>query len=1205
MNGIVALLRLGAVLTMLGACTPLELPDPIIEHVVQPFAYRGEETGIRIHGQHFLPEIEISARSGEAGANPEFTGWLTPESLGASLPITVQAINDEILEAVIPPLPIEARPGTYALTVRGPTGREATFEGFEITGTRVAELDLTFKAEAFRLDQETSFLLELLDESAETVAAPAMVLVWGNDLGGVLTFPDLPIWDQACTGPADPSTTPRRYLLAMEGGSEEVVFQSNVPGLSYLSAAMCEPSEVQNPDRGTAEIAPGDSRRVSLSLAGFERGETLQVGEDINLRPQLEDELGRPVFEELTVQFELACYASGENVREVLWRQENVPLGRNPQPPLGPFQLTKPCLSADGTGAARFEVVIPEIAVDYPDFDVRAGPRVRLDLALQETTLRAGEPFEAEVIARDAFDNPAIAKLPRLDVRASTVAPDGTDGLIEDSRAASDEGFVFFLRATVAGTNVTFTAAEPGNAVPPGEVSGVTVLPSEAIESVDVLVPAEAAAGTPVEVFVQPRDPYGNAINASNPARPVELQGPAPVDNCIPGGFPSGAARFVCTFLDAEASLVLRATIDGVQGTSAPFDVVNGPLAVVEIVAEGPVRAGEDLQVAVAGFDALGNPYATQTDPDLMLTASRGSWSVPVVTLDGSGAATVQGFLTKAGEAVLTAEQQGVELGRSTPIAVTPGPTASFRARLLAPWAYVDQPEDVRVEATDAFGNRTTWWGTVGLTSRNTASPDATATLVNGVGATPFTWAEVPLLHDVLDVTGAPWSGSTGDIVVSQLCADGPTVAVEFAGHEQAIACSDTSGTATITADMSGSAAGAKPLAGYAVSVAGSSASSATAPTIDVELPHGRHDLEVLVVDEAGCASTRLTEAWVGPDDGTPVGPIALTSDLSTLEESGSSATIEVADVVNCLRGAADGEEIRLRTTAGELSGLTATGEGLALTLGPDGAGSATLETFGRLAPGSVEIVAWVPSGTAGGQLTLPLVGDSVPPTVIRQLPSGDLQALVSEITLEFSEPLLVSAIDTGSFSISGPHPATIGSITASDDDRQIHVGLAAPVDGALGVWTLTAHQSDIEDLDGNALAGDWGSAGVDYVGALGGVGGVVDGVTCTDIAPGAFRPDGDDGAGSDDDEVTLSVRSNSAPAWWVLEVRDPEGALVLQDWRVPDGAIDTVRWDGRGFDGIIVANGAYDLTVRPEDGLGNAGGACTDTVTVANRTAP
>jgi hypothetical protein len=292
---------------------------------------------------------------------------------------------------------------------------------------------------------------------------------------------------------------------------------------------------------------------------------------------------------------------------------------------------------------------------------------------------------------------------------------------------------------------------------------------------------------------------------------------------------------------------------------------------------------------------------------------------------------------------------------------------------------------------------------------------------------------------------------------------------------------------------------------------------------------------------------------------------------------------------------------VRLRTTHGALAGVSATGDGLALALDLNGDGLVGLQTSGGLESDLVEVHAWVPSGSAAGLLTLPLVGDNVRPTVVAQSPSGLDLSVTSTVQLTFSEPLLLGTVVPGNFSVTGPGVTSIASATLLPGDQVVELLLTTPVDGAAGAWTVTA-TSAVRDQAGNLLAGDWGGVAADYVGAFGDVGGLVDPLTCPTILPAGllFRPDGDDGIDDEADELLVEVDSAQAPAWWVVEVFDGP-TLVRQDYLVPGGPVDVVGWDGRDRLGGIVDNGSWELHIRPEDGLGNRGAGCDIDVTVDN----
>ena len=83
-------------------------------------------------------------------------------------------------------------------------------------------------------------------------------------------------------------------------------------------------------------------------------------------------------------------------------------------------------------------------------------------------------------------------------------------------------------------------------------------------------------------------------------------------------------------------------------------------------------------------------------------------------------------------------------------------------------------------------------------------------------------------------------------------------------------------------------------------------------------------------------------------------------------------------------------------------------------------------------------------------------------------------------------------------------------------------------------------------------------------------------------------------GLGPDADTVSLSVLAEDTAAWWQLEVFSDESELLLLEHLAAGTDADTLTWDGRGGDGLIVDNGDYLLKVVALDDAWNAGAACS-----------
>ena len=74
---------------------------------------------------------------------------------------------------------------------------------------------------------------------------------------------------------------------------------------------------------------------------------------------------------------------------------------------------------------------------------------------------------------------------------------------------------------------------------------------------------------------------------------------------------------------------------------------------------------------------------------------------------------------------------------------------------------------------------------------------------------------------------------------------------------------------------------------------------------------------------------------------------------------------------------------------------------------------------------------------------------------------------------------------------------------------------------------------------------------------------------------------------------VTTEASAMSAPVWWYVEIQDDSGGEVRTDWVAATAATETILWDARGADGVVVENGDYDLRVRAMDANLNQGLVC------------
>jgi hypothetical protein len=163
-----------------------------------------------------------------------------------------------------------------------------------------------------------------------------------------------------------------------------------------------------------------------------------------------------------------------------------------------------------------------------------------------------------------------------------------------------------------------------------------------------------------------------------------------------------------------------------------------------------------------------------------------------------------------------------------------------------------------------------------------------------------------------------------------------------------------------------------------------------------------------------------------------------------------------------------------------------------------------------------------------------------------------------------------------------------------------VQVTFDESVDAGAGTWGLQV-RSDIRDVAGNRLDGAWVGVPSDYFGVFGDAPSAATPVDSCEPSVYLFRPDGDDGAGAEADQVTLTMTTGAAPAQWIVSVWDGGGQRVLQERVWGTGSVGTFEWDGRDQSERVVSNGNYAIEVDADDGSGNRGGACTTVVSVDN----
>ncbi|MEQ1568251.1 MAG: hypothetical protein ABMA64_21610 [Myxococcota bacterium] len=1151
-------------------CRGPDLPAPVVDRVDPGFAYNGDDEVVSIVGRQFYPQVAVDARQGEADVDPAFRAWLLGPKGGIELArelVGVGIVDDQHLTATVEAgLPV----GTYDLEVEGPTGgRGRAVDVFAVTDQQAVRLLLEADQFEYSVPDPAEITLSLADREEDPVYERFEVEITATRPdGGALTL--------LAGSLSEPQTTTDGRLRGFVDGVATFVVDTTVTGDVDLRVEPLDPYADVLGDSLELSFVPGQNVRVDIRLDRTEDLPSYAAGELITAVAELVDQFGNPVPAPAALLLQTVC-SGGASTVEI-----NGPT---------PLEIV-PRFVTDASCPEDHIVTANGWPGESDPFVVVAGPPHHFYVIASPQELQAGDLLTALVDPRDLYNNHAV-----WDGEVSVV--DSLDGLLEPDCAGSG-AFLCLARVSRAGTGVTLTVT--GDDGLTGDSNGFDVVADDVPGGLVATTSGPAVAGQGLLVEASVVDGWGNPLHAAL----LGLSAFAMTDelgeaDCVGTGFTlGGKVQFSCTFYTARPLALVLVSLPsfGVGAAPVMIEVVNGPLGAVSFSGEGPVTAGGNLSLQVVGTDRWGNPYLVQPDPVVELTEDFGTLTGGPVTLGPTGVGTVSVSMTRAGPTVVRAWQAGVELGASDPITVAAAAATALRITPSEPWAFVGQPLDLSVEAVDTYGNRAAYDGSAEVSSRETVAPDVDLTLLDGVGVAPFEWS-VPAFVDTLDATSGALSGSTPVAVVEGCGAAGPEVVATFGGAAVGLACADPGGGATFTADLSASS-GVSPLVGYGLAELGGGVVTDSSPVVELPVAgFGPHPLRALVVDDAGCGAELDASGWVGPDDGTPTGPFALSVDDPTLDLS-DSTTVSLDGATDCSGDPAAFAEVEVRATGGALIGPVATGSGLVMTLDGNGDGAATWVTDAASSAATLEVHATVGGGSASGRVTATLSGDGVRPTVVDQSPTGFEGGMVSTVHLTLSEPPLASSITPANFWVDGPGVVAVTGATAAG--AEVTLTLSPPADGAAGVWSVHA-SSSVRDLAGNKLGGEWTDLAADYVGAFGATGGALPTLSCTSFEPSSLvlRPDGDPGPGDESDLLSIGVSSASAPAWWVLEVRDGADTPIVQRRVAPTGASDAVVWDARDARGVVVANGPWKVRVAPDDGLGTRGVGCEVTVTVDN----
>jgi hypothetical protein len=551
-------------------------------------------------------------------------------------------------------------------------------------------------------------------------------------------------------------------------------------------------------------------------------------------------------------------------------------------------------------------------------------------------------------------------------------------------------------------------------------------------------------------------------------------------------------------------------------------------------------------------------------------------------------------------------EGAGGVIGESPPVVVRPGPLASLAVTVDAPWVTVGEDLRVFVESLDAWGNRSESLSVVTLTSNSGAGVPVSYALINGAGEARFRWSSAVPGDFLTASSDLGASAQSPEVLVLRECVNGPTASLVFGatGTAEGVGCTGPGGVTTIAASLAGSRpyAPLRPITRYGILVEGGGRSTSASPLMSATaFGEGRFLVRGVAVQEDGCGQEVRSYMWVGPDDGTPVGPIVMNAAATQLDLAGPQPFTDVSIVgaKTCREVWAANTELFVRTDRGALSGVVTGSSGLLVSLNGVGDAAFRLDASGLDVGGAATLYADVPSEAAQGVEVVQLLGDRRPPHVWSQDPKGGIAVPYNTVVLGFSEPLDPLFVSTSGFSVTGQSAPNLVQVIWQASPPEATLVLDANLQPGQAYVVLANTQ--LRDLAGNRLDGAWTGAGTGYTGPVGVATNVSPIVTCSLSTP-EFRPDGADGAGREADFVELSWIAGSSPAWWVIEVLDDADEVVEVQYLVPGGLVDSWTWDGREAGGRIVDPGPWTVRVAAEVNLGDRSLPCERVVDLKQR---
>lgn len=1159
----------------LQGCTPT-LPAPSVTGTSPDWAYNGEATEVRIDGQGFFPAVAVDLTRQEPSVDRQFL----VELVGDEETLALEGVELRSTSEITGFVPEGHLPGTYDLRVTTPSGQEATLaEAFAITETRADHLALVWDLGPYEVGETVVVGVQVQDPNDDVVPVPMTVEV---HFSSSLESSGLEIRDADLLD----------FVLLQDGlrgrlpatGQGFVAFSSSLPELLEIVATPADTASFVDPSEA--------------GFASFEAGTV--AGIELQVPDQLEARAGEPFDVIITPVDELGNALHGERVvlaltDESCFGQVQPATVELTGPASIPVTFFRSCAStrlvvqgdADGV-TESFSVAAASVS----------GLRLQLDPADPVTTVTAGEAeLSVLVEAVDPYGNHVAGYGEPLEWN------DDAGGLatLEDIGLADCGAWALGTRRCT----LTLERASDGATVSAFDQRGnsgtlpdpIAVLAADPAEVRVTLTETEHVAGQSFDLLVDVLDPFGNVADID----PLGTDLLAIDDGfgttiCSWEGQQSGGEHLLtCTSTTADlVQYEVSLPAFGLSGFSDEVEVVNGPLALAVLSAPSSVTAGQAFSASLATYDAWNNPY--ESGSRAVQLADDSGAVARTLTLDAVGAWSGSSLqITLAGSRTLTLSQNNLVVG-SWSLTVDPAALAALLVTPERSWAWVSEGRLVTVAGIDIHSNVVpSYQGPVTLSSEDSLFVSRElSSFSSGQATTSLVWDDVGLSDRVRAVGSGGEAGVSAPIDVVQDCTGGPTA--DLVLDDDGLACL-VSGSASLSADLSGSVEGDEAIVMYHLVDGGGGGERSTSSAFTLESDSvGAWRVEALVVDAEACASEMVDTLWVN-EVGEPAGPLAVSVASPSRTAGGTAITADTTVTVTATDCAGDiptATALHVRTDLGSLSGVTTASDGLTSGLA-SGVASFTWSGQALGFDGVAVVYAGTLDGASFGSAQVSVTGDSTRPEVTWVDPSGTTDELFEQVAIGFNEPLL-GANNASLVSLEGPEGEVDFSYQQLDDT--VILQLLEVQDADAGEWTLTI-SSELRDDSGNKLDGQWIGSTSTFAWSFGDV--AEDGVELSSCAldTDTLTPDGLDGAGDEADDVSISAIANATPGWWRVTVLDSEGVTTRTITSVASSSSATLEWDARGDAGAVVGAGVWTVEVSAVDLQGNVSDACSQTVQI------